>query len=123
MSSGNTTQTYPESNLAVDTWYHVAVRKDTSNSAKVYITEEGAASVAQAMSPAANPGGLQRLRLGVNRNADSLFRMDMANVLIYDDASVDLDTLLAEGPQLVPEASSLLLALLGAPLLLRRRRG
>jgi hypothetical protein len=107
----------------VDTWYHVVVRKDTSNSAKVHITEEGAAPVNQVMSPAANPGGLQRLRLGVNRNAGSLFRMDMANVQIYDDASVDLDTLLAEGPQLVPEASSLLLALLGAPLLLRRRKG
>ena len=125
VSTGNTILTYPESNLTVGTWYHTVIRKSsTGTAARIYITPENAASPSVVMSGSYNPGGLQYFRLGVNRNSDKLFRMDMANVKIYDESSDALvSTLLAEGPQLVPEPSSLFLALLGlSSLAVRRKR-
>ncbi|MGB0775451.1 MAG: LamG-like jellyroll fold domain-containing protein, partial [Akkermansiaceae bacterium] len=122
-SSGVSSIDYATSNLSSDTWYNFIVRK-TGAGTELWITEQGAGTavkVAEDVDTA--PGGLQNFRLGANRGDDSFFRMDMANVKIYDDASVSLNTLLAEGPQLVPEPSSAaLLGLGGLALILRRRK-
>ncbi|SHK04827.1 PEP-CTERM protein-sorting domain-containing protein [Rubritalea squalenifaciens DSM 18772] len=108
--------------LNTDSWYHFVVRK-TSTDLELYITEQGAGTANLASSVAGSPGGLQYFRLGANRNTDSLFRMDMANVKIYTDDDVSIDSLLAEGPELIPEPStSLLFSLSSIALLLRRRR-
>ncbi|NWK55420.1 PEP-CTERM sorting domain-containing protein [Verrucomicrobiaceae bacterium N1E253] len=126
VSNGSPTLTYAESNLSTDTWYHTVIRKETGagdNYTQVYITSEGGVTPVLVMNQNSNPGGLNEFRLGVNRNSDSLFAMDMANVKIYNDASVDLSSLLAEGPGLVPEPSSTaLLGLGGLALILRRRK-
>ena len=88
---------------AVDTWHHIVLRKGGGgNQSKLYVTPIGAGSVNLIGDDALNFGGLQAIRLGINRNQDSLAEMDLANVQIYDDATVDLDTLLAEGPDLNP---------------------
>jgi len=115
-ASANPVLTYPESNLSTDTWYHAVLRKEDGaglDYTQVYITAEGEATANKVMNQNANPGGLQFFRLGANRNGDNLFRMDMANVKIFDDSTVDLDALLAEGPSLVPEPSTFVLAALG----------
>jgi hypothetical protein len=126
VSKGNTTLSYADSNLSVDTWYNVVIRKESGagdNYTQVYITAEGEATPHLVMNQDANPGGLNMFRLGVNRNTDSLFRMDMSNVKIYDDSTVDLGTLLTEGPQVVPEpSSSALLGLAALALILHRRK-
>jgi len=128
VSAGNSTLTYADSNLSVDTWYHTVIRKETgagANYTQVYITEEGAAGPTLVMNQNANPGGLNQFRFGVNRNSDSLFGMDMANVKIYNDATVNLTTLLTEGPSLtvIPEpTTSALMAVAGLGLLARRKR-
>ncbi|NWK55064.1 PEP-CTERM sorting domain-containing protein [Verrucomicrobiaceae bacterium N1E253] len=117
--------TYATSNLTADKWYNFIVRK-TGTATELWITEEGVGSAVKVAEDIdTTPGGLQQFRLGVNRGDDSFLRMDMANVKIYDDASISLDTLLAEGPQLntIPEpSSSALLSLAGLSLILRRRR-
>ena len=126
ISSGKPNLTYPESSLAADTWYHTVIRKEGGagdNYTQVYMTAMGTGSPLLVMNQNANPGGLNEFRLGVNRNSDSLFQMDMSNVKIYNDSTVDLGVLLAEGPQLVPEPSSIvLLSLGGLALLIRRKR-
>lgn len=126
VSQNNTTLTYPESSLSTDTWYHTVIRKEDGagdNYTQVYITEEGAAGPALVMNQNANPGGIFEFRLGTIRDNSNLLNMDMANVKIYSDSDVDLDVLLAEGPQLVPEPSSaLLIGLAGLSLLIRRKR-
>ncbi|MFC4993764.1 LamG-like jellyroll fold domain-containing protein [Rubritalea tangerina] len=94
-----------------DTWYHVVVRKVATAETEFYVSQLGAGSVSlvgEDKGNGQNIGGLQFLRLGVNRADDSLAQMDMSNVKVYDDASVDLGVLLAEGPQLIPEPSSVL---------------
>jgi len=127
-SKGNTTLTYPESNLSVDSWYHVVIRKENDAEdlrTRVFITALNESLPSLVMNQDANPGGLQMFRIGTNRNTNSFFRMDLSNLKIYDDATVDLTNLLAEGPQLsaVPEPPSGTLLGLGAlALVLRRRR-
>lgn len=59
----------------------------------VTLSPDGAANLVG--SNTVNPGGLQNFRLGVNRNTDSLFAMDMGNVKIYTDSTVSIDDLLA----------------------------
>ena len=110
-----------EPQIQADVWQHVVVRKINDNGELFFGTEGSLTSVG---STALNPGGLQFFRLGVNRNTDSLYRMEMANVKIYTDAQISLDALNSEGPQLVPEPTSALIGLgLGGLLLARRRRG
>lgn len=107
---------------ATDAWHHIVFRK-TSSGAEFYVTALGLSSPVLVGSNTTNPGGLQNFRLGTNRNTDSLFRMDMANVQIYNDSTVSLGDLYAEGPMTIPEPSSL--ALLGFSCLglaFRRRR-
>ena len=107
--------------IQANEWNHVIVRKTSAGGAELWLGTEGTA-LELLGSNATNPGGLQQFRLGVNRNSDSFYEMEMANVKIYNDASVSLTTLNSEGPQLVPEPSIGLFALLSLPILLRRRR-
>ena len=117
-SSANPALSDPESNLAPDTWYHTVVRKWSENNTDLYITQEGAVSPLLVGSQGRNPGGLNFFRLGVNRNTDSLFRFDMANVKIYDDSTQSrVSTLLAEGPGLIPEPGTFALLAIGVGLL------
>lgn len=81
-------------------WHHVVVRKTSGSSGELWFGAEG--SPLQLLgSNDLNPGGLQWFRLGVNRNSDSLYAMEMANVKIYDDIEVSLSDLNNEGPQLM----------------------
>ena len=106
--------TESDSNLATDTWYHTVVRKSsTGDQTQFYNTEIGSGTVNLVGSQSNNPGGIFDFRLGTNRNNDALFRFDMANVKIYNDSAADLNTLLAEGPRLVPEPGFFSLLALG----------
>lgn len=109
---------------STDTWYHVAVTKGgTGDASKLYVSELGSGTVSLIGTDPDNLGGLQMFRLGVNRLNDGQAEMDMANVKIYDDVNINLNTLLAEGPQTVPEPSSaLLVGLGGLSFILRHRR-
>lgn len=125
VSQSGVSISYPESNLSANTWYHTVLRKGGSlATTEFYVTPEGAGSVTLAGSQNTNPGGLNTFRLGINRADDSLFAMDLANVKIYNDASVNLNDLLAEGPGLVivPEPHAAGLLALGLMILLRFRR-
>lgn len=118
---------YDESNLSPDTWYHTVVRKQTgagANYTQWYMTAEGEAAPLLIGNSATNIGGLNMFRLGANRNTDRLFAFDMANVKIYNDSTVDLTTLLAEGPGVVtvPEPGVASFIWMGAALLILRRR-
>ncbi len=88
--------------LAVDTWHHIVIRKNSSSSCELYVTELGQPLGAPLLTGTSNLGGIQAIRLGANRNRDSFPEMDMANIQVYDDNTVDLNTLLAEGPDLNP---------------------
>ncbi len=106
-----------------DVWNQIVARKTGGSTADLWLGTE--TTPLQSLGTAnMNPGGLQYFRLGVNRNSDSLYEMEMANVKIYDDANVSLTDLNAEGPQLlaVPEPTTGLLVLLSLPLLLRRKK-
>lgn len=112
--------TTPTNTLDTASWYNIVFIKNGSN-AELYFTEEGAGSANHVGTVATNPGGLQFFRLGTNRNTDSLFEMDMANVKIYNSVE-DVNSLLAEGSMTIPEPSgTALLGLAGLTLLLRRR--
>ncbi len=110
-----------EPQIQAGIWNHVVARKTAAGGAELWLGSDGNA-LELVGSSAINPGGLQWFRLGVNRNSDSLYAMEMANVKIYDDAGVSLTDLNNEGPQLVPEPGTSLLCLLALPGILRRRR-
>lgn len=88
-----------EPQIQAGVWHHVVVRKPSSNSAELWFGSEDTELQLLGQVPV-NPGGLQWFRLGINRNSDSLYAMEMANVKIYDDAQVSLLELNQEGPQL-----------------------
>lgn len=125
-TSGFAALTTDASGFAVDTWHHIVLRKSTVSgiiTTELFATEIGAAGPNSLGTNDDNPGGLQNFRLGTNRNDDSLFRMDMANVKVYNDANATIASLFAEGPQTIPEPSSTALLGLGTlGLMLRRRR-
>ena len=91
---------YPATNMVADTWYHVVLRKDSdaTNLTELYLTALGETNAFLIGEDPLNPGGFQRFRLGVNRGSNRLLKMDLANVKIYNDATVDIDGLLQEGP-------------------------
>jgi hypothetical protein len=112
-----------EPQIQTGVWNHVVARKTGGSAADFWLGTES--TPLQSLGTAnLNPGGLQWFRLGVNRNSDSLYAMEMANVKIYDDVNVSLTALNNEGPQLlaIPEPSTVLLAALVLPAFLRRRR-
>ena len=110
-----------EPQIQTNLWHHVVVRKTAAGGSELWFGSEDDA-LELVGSGALNPGGLQNFRLGINRNNDSLYAMEMANVKIYDDAGISLTTLNGEGPQLIPEPSTSLLGLLSLGLVLRRKR-
>lgn len=110
-----------EPQIEAGVWHHVVARKTGGSAADLWFGSEDA-PLQSLGTGNLNPGGLQWFRLGVNRNSDSLYAMEMANVKIYDDVNVSLVDLNNEGPQLIPEASTGLLVLLSFPAFLWRRR-
>jgi len=112
-----------EPQIQPDVWHHVVARKE-SGSAELFFGTMG--SLFSVGTDTNNPGGLQMFRLGTNRNSNALYAMQMANVKIYNDSSVLLADLNAEGPGLVPEPAALLiwslLAGLGVGVGWRRRK-
>ncbi|WP_346189793.1 LamG-like jellyroll fold domain-containing protein [Rubritalea halochordaticola] len=109
--------------LNSSSWYNITLIKNGANT-EFYLTEEGAGSATHIGTVAANPGGLQSFRLGINRNDDKLFTMDMANVKIFNSVE-NVDNLVLEGAMVssVPEpTSTALVGLAGLGFILRRRR-
>lgn len=105
--------------ITADTWHHVVARK-TGGGGQLWFGTQGDLQLVG--SSTENPGGLQFYRLGVNRNSDSLYAMEMANIQVWDDDNVSLDSLNTEGPLLVPEPGAAFLSLLATVLLFPRRR-
>ncbi|BCX46790.1 hypothetical protein HAHE_06980 [Haloferula helveola] len=93
--------TTPAAAFPVNTWLHVVIRK-TGSGAEWYITEVGQPSVNLIGTDPLNLGGIQAIRFATNRNRDSFPECDIANVQVYNDDTVDLNLLLAEGPDLNP---------------------
>lgn len=116
-----TNQEAGEQQIQAGVWNHVVARKLPGNRADFWLGTEDT-PLQSLGSTDLNPGGLQWFRLGVNRNTDNLYEMEMANIKIYNDADVSLIDLNSEGPQLIPEPSTGLMALLALPLALLRRR-
>lgn len=110
-----------EPGIQAGIWNHVIARKTSSGGAELWLGSENTAPELVG-SGTINPGGLQNFRLGVNRNNDSLYAMEMANVKIYDDANVSLTDLNGEGPQLIPEPSTSFLGLFALCFAFHRKR-
>lgn len=110
-----------EPQIETGVWHQVVARKTAAGGGELWFGSEGT-PLQLIGSTAVNPGGLQWFRLGVNRNSDNLYNMEMANVKIYNDANISLVDLNSEGPQLIPEPSTSLLGLLALPMLFRRKR-
>lgn len=109
-----------EPQIETGVWHHLVARK-VGGGADLWLGSEDR-PLELLGTETLNPGGLQYFRLGVNRNSDNLYGMELANVKIYNDSEVSLADLNDEGPQLIPEPTTGLLALLSLPLLLGRRR-
>lgn len=110
-----------EPQIQAGVWNHIVARKVTGSSADLWLGTE-TTPLALVGTTAVNPGGLQQFRLGVNRNTDSFYEMEMANIKIYNDSTVSLTTLNSEGPKLIPEPSTGILACIALSVLLRRKR-
>ncbi|MDF1714193.1 MAG: hypothetical protein P1U90_18295 [Akkermansiaceae bacterium] len=93
-----------EPQIQTGVWNHVVARKTGGSAADFWLGTES--TPLQSLGTAnLNPGGLQWFRLGVNRNSDSLYAMEMANVKIYDDVDVSLTDLNNEAPNCSPYPS------------------
>ncbi len=79
-------------------WYHVAVLK-TRTDTEVYITPETGRVEAPAFKTDRPLGSLNEIVLGADQSKTFSFRMEMANVKIYDSPEVSVSELFAEGPQ------------------------
>ena len=117
------------SGLSQGTWYHTVLREDSDGAGgsprlEFYVTDGAAAAVNLVGSENQDTGGFPVFRLGVNRNANNGYPLDMGTVKIYDDSTVNLDSLLAEGPGVIPEPGAFSLLMVGClSLLTVRSRG
>ena len=64
---------------ALDTWDHIVVRKFSGNDGDIWLN-----GVQILANIGGNPGGLQSLRLGTNRNSNRFFQGDLENIYVFD---------------------------------------
>lgn len=105
----------------LNAWENIVVQKFSGTNAEVFFNGASLGTTGF------NPGGLQDIRLGINRNSNRSFLGYLDNVQIWDDSDQDAAAIYASGPgvNVVPEPSTLLLFGAGGLGLLafaRRRR-
>ncbi len=85
--------------LKPDTWHHVVVRKAGSGDeykGELYLgTTEGITKVGSYNS---NPGGRQMFRIGINRDRNTQYRAERANVAVFRNDTVSIEQLNEAGP-------------------------
>ncbi len=96
----NKSQSSPRG-IRPDVWQHVVIRKrgrGELSHADVFLNEAGGMFTGPLISADDFDMSLEKFVLGVNRNGTYGYRMEMANVKIFDDAAVSPEQLFAEGP-------------------------
>ncbi|MBT3191160.1 MAG: hypothetical protein HN341_01265, partial [Verrucomicrobia bacterium] len=99
-----------QSNLSAETWYHMALVSDISPSGtnvSLYLTRRDQSAVELVGSVSDKLFYLTDLRIGGNRNGDSTYDSDIAEVKVYSEAlgEAALNALLAEPPPLTINAN------------------
>ena len=82
-------------------WQHVVIRKQgrgESARTELYLHALGEAFLKPLAVRDAYDMGLEKIILGVNRSGAYGYRMEMANVKIFDDVAINPAELFAEGP-------------------------
>jgi signal transduction histidine kinase len=101
-------QVFQEKGLASDyifrpaIWQHVVVRKrgrGKASHAELFLTPLDGSFGAPLVAGDDFDMSLKKMVLGVNRSGKYGYRMEMANVKVFDDASVPIESLFTEGPQ------------------------
>ncbi len=118
--------TSPKSNYLDGVWYNTVIQSSGGNTFDLWISEEGGTLTQVGSNIATTNGGLviEDFIFGTNRAKNAFGTFDLANVKIFDDATVTASSLLAEGSQAIPEPSSYALMAAGVALALiglRRR--
>ncbi|MFP4056762.1 MAG: LamG-like jellyroll fold domain-containing protein [Candidatus Brocadiia bacterium] len=101
--------------LPVDEWTNVIVQKTSSDSAEVFLNGQSVGA------EDTNPGGLQWLRVGTNRNTSAFYAMDVDEVKVWDSLE-DAAAIYAQGTAFVPEPATIVLVGMGLAVSARRRR-
>ncbi|QHI67993.1 sensor histidine kinase [Tichowtungia aerotolerans] len=85
-----------------DVWQHVLIRKrgcGASAHTELFLSPVDGVPGKPLLSGDDFDLSLEKIILGVNRNAHFGYRMEVANVKVFDDASVSVEDLFDEGPQ------------------------
>ncbi|QHI69948.1 sensor histidine kinase [Tichowtungia aerotolerans] len=81
-------------------WHHAVLRRvNETGRTEIYCTSQDEAVGHPVIEAAGVPSCLNEIVLGLNRGKDVRYRVEMANVKIFDDADISVDELFAEGPQ------------------------
>ncbi|MDF7826984.1 hypothetical protein P4B35_23370, partial [Pontiellaceae bacterium B12227] len=93
------TELYPDS-----VWYNMIIQSAGGGTFDIWISAEDGSLTQVGDDVAASNGGLvlEDFIFGANRAKNYFGTFDLANVKVYDDATVGAASLLAEGPMLVP---------------------
>ncbi|MDF7827025.1 hypothetical protein P4B35_23575, partial [Pontiellaceae bacterium B12227] len=93
------TELYPDG-----IWYNTIIQSAGGGTFDIWISPEGGSLTQVGDDVAASNGGLvlEDFIFGANRAKNTFGTLDLANVKIYDDATVGAASLFAEGPMLVP---------------------
>lgn len=80
-------------------WHHVVLRKERSKKLEVYVTAESSSVGSPGLLKDDDGAELNEIVLGAGCERRNGYRMDLANVRIYDSAEVSVRGLFREGPQ------------------------
>ncbi len=116
-TSTNNTETEVFGTPQSGVWENIVLQKTDANDGQIWLN-----GVQVGGDLGYNPGGLQQFRVGTNRAGDSSFDGLIDSVQIWEGENVSAATIFANGVNVVPEPSAVVLGALGSLVLLRRRR-
>lgn len=85
---------------AADIWHHVVLRRiKGAEQAEIYCIEQNEVVGDPVFSSAGISSSLDKIVLGFNRGKDVRYRVELANVKVFDDSDISVGLLFSEGPQ------------------------